>query len=387
MRKSSESVLLAIALIALACLVFSLKDRFKTRIWPPQAIEMEGRPYAITLKGQWLAVSVSYEKYQQSSEHGFVVYKIHNAQVTEMTKGIGDVAWLEGDELYLTRGESLYILNLQTNEDRLEKEKIATSALVTSKHIIWRQNEPEICRYEVDSCAESMGYGCGSGIVVYDQATKEQYLWGVLKLGVSPVELTPSLLVMSERMSGCDIKYYEGPIQIIDLDTREYRIIGPGSVSPGPFTRVTGAEERTVVYTDDYHLTRVLRIEPHQTVQTLVDVEGIEGLGLAGADILLYAKEIPKVYGRSTGLYALNMLTHEQQELIAEGAVKNATGDADHVAWITQSGMLYIASLNLKAPSSPTTFDSPLSTLPPRYQSPLPKPSPPTAWYTPTPPH
>ena len=365
---------------------------------PPQRIETGGIPYTLLLKGRWLVWTLAHAEKEAPNiyDFQFVVYDLDNARIIDLTNDRGRAVWLDGKNLYIARceeeptrnvpwpTENLYVVDLDNGKETLLKRSLKPGTLVNPNQIAWTTAEPQVCE-QVTDCVQAYEYGCGIGIRKYGLITGEEELLGVLSRNTFLAGFTPSLIALSERFGSCNIKAYSGPIEVIDLDTHEYRVIAPGSVSPGPDVYVIDVVDRTVAYGIGPGHTRVLHIEPHGPVKELVDAEGVSGLGLAGPNILLYRRKVDGFYGLTSGLFAFDMQTGEHQQLVTKGDIRYVAGDERHVAWVDESGLLNVASLHLEPSIRPTVFDSPLPTLPAYFQLPLPMPTMPSPILTPTP--
>jgi len=365
-----------------------LINRTLSKKTDPKLIPTARIPTAIFLEGRWLTWHTRYDSYEPfyHSWYKFSVYDLVDEQLFEFEKPDGRIVGLTGDTLYvITQDENdppntqtprfiLYGVDLIAREPIVLREGIPYDSFVVNHRLVWFDLYPEEC-YEAYECDRV--YACQKEIKTLDLRTNEQDSLGFYDYRTYFAAASTSLLVLSRSFHSCDVKWHSGPLQVIDFDSDEYRIISSSSVSPGPYIGVLDVFKRTVAYRIDYepaalNQTRILRIEPYQVVETLMDTSEIEVKGLADSTVVLYA---PRNDEGSGGLVAVDLHTGHYQELAIQEQIKFATGDGMHIAWVANTGELYVSSLNLTTHRRLSLFDSPIPTLPYHFLSPIPKPT------------
>lgn len=148
-------------------------------------------------------------------------------------------------------------------------------------------------------------------------------------------------------MARCDIKASSGPIRAVDLRTGEVWLLSPGTVSGGPMVYLVGVYDRTVAYAlSPAWATRVVEVLPGQTPQLLLDTRGIQPVGLAGPDVLLFVPNRSTTF-MNQGLIAYSVRTGQHQVLDTNASVHFASGDGQHVAWVIGDSQIKVSRLTL----------------------------------------
>ncbi|MBI5031247.1 MAG: hypothetical protein HZB51_12025 [Chloroflexi bacterium] len=340
-------------------------------------IETEDYLSDLTINEHWLAWTQF-----DSKQYSVHVYDLIRGVKHPVPNPQGAAAWLDGDNLYILRYKldplkwSFYLLDLNTGQEKLLRDNLSASK-TNGQIALWLEAFPDACKKNL-AYLEKIYTGCSTQLMTISFATDEIKSAGFLNRTAAVRAITSDLAVFQGTWDG-GVKAYDPAIEVVDLESEEYRVISTVSVSPAD-TYVVGANGRTVAYAKgQLGEVVVLNIEPFQQAQVLVDVKGIRARGLAGSDILLYSdwrNTLPPLI-----LSAINMRNGEYQDIPINDNVKQFVGSALHLAWINQKEQLFVTRLQLKPSSNHFPLSTPGPTLLPELLNPQPSP----VWKTPLP--
>lgn len=350
-------LLAALVILFVAALSFACRAHIQpTPSRPITTILAAGQVRRLLIHGRWLVwnyLILPPADDQLGSEQVGVYDLLEERRVA--APPLANVAvWLEGDELYYDVFDEaavayrLYVTNLLTGETQILPRPVPQFQVnfFNAESFFWQEMYPELCQ-KITECGENLANRCGERIMRQSVAATSPTSLGVFDRNVAIAAVSSDLLVLSGKMAACDIKASSGPIRAVDLQTGEVWLLSPGTVSGGLMVYLVAVYDRTVAYAlAPAWATRVVEVLPGRTPQLLLDTRGIQPVGLAGPDVLLFVPN-QSTTSVSQGLIAYNVRTGQHQVLDTNITVRAASGDGQHVAWVIGDSEIKVSRLTL----------------------------------------
>jgi hypothetical protein len=325
-------------------------------------IEADGRVTRLLVRGRWLVWNYfipSPAPAQLGSEQ-VGVYDLTEERRVAAPPAANVAVWLQGDDLYYDAFDEaagayrLYVTNLLTGETQKLPRPIPgfQANIFNAESFFWQETYPELCQ-KITECGENLINRCGEQIMRQSVNATQPMSLGVFDRNVTIAAVSSDLLVLSGEMARCDIKASSGPIRAVDLRTGQVWLLSQGTVSGGVMVYLVAVYDRTVAYAlSPAWATRVVEVLPGQTPQLLLDTRGIQPVGLAGPDVLVFVPNQSTLLV-SQGLIAYHVRTGQHQVLDTNTPVHVMSGDGQHVAWVIGDSQIKVSRLMLAEGGTP----------------------------------